>query len=101
MFYEWWVGIADCGGGVVEHELLEAGLPPNTKVTQCLRTEEDLVRLHTAASRAQEVVTDWAKRPASQVSPWKAFVILANSQIKHLACIIFSTVLDNTPQQVL
>lgn len=60
--------IADCGGGVVEHALLEAGLAPSTKVTQCLRAEEDLTRLHTAACRAQEVVTDWAKRPASQVS---------------------------------
>ncbi|KAK8390645.1 hypothetical protein O3P69_010388 [Scylla paramamosain] len=60
------IPMLDCGGGVVEHELLEAGLPPNTKVTQCLRTEEDLARLHTAACHAQEVVTDWAKRPASQ-----------------------------------
>lgn len=60
------IPMLDCGGGVVEHELLEAGLPPNTKVVQCLRTEEDLTRLHTAACHAQEVVTDWAKRPPSQ-----------------------------------
>ena len=53
---------------MVEHELLEAGLSPSTKVTQCLRVEEDLTRLHTAACHAQEVVTNWAKRPASQVS---------------------------------
>lgn len=56
----------DCGGGVLEHELLEAGLAPSTKVTQCLRAENDLAQLHTAACRAQEVVTNWAKRPASQ-----------------------------------
>ncbi|KAG0710660.1 Nuclear export mediator factor Nemf [Chionoecetes opilio] len=60
------IPLLDCGSGVVEHQLLEAGLPPTTKVTQCLRAEEDLARLHTAACRAQEVVTGWAKRPASQ-----------------------------------
>ncbi|KAK4318882.1 hypothetical protein Pmani_010146 [Petrolisthes manimaculis] len=56
--------LLDCGGGVLDHELLEAGFPIGTKLTSQLKTEENLSRLHAGLVKAQSVVSDWGKRPS-------------------------------------
>lgn len=55
--------LLDCGGGVLDHELLEAGFRTGAKLGQDLKINDDLTQLHKAATRAQAVVTEWAKRP--------------------------------------
>lgn len=52
----------DCGGGVLDHELLEAGFPTGTKLTSQLKTEDKVNQIHTALIKAQSVVSDWGRR---------------------------------------
>lgn len=59
--------VTDCGGGVLEHELLEVGIPVGAKLGHHLKVDDDLTQLHTAAVRAQAVVTDWVKRTSKEV----------------------------------
>lgn len=51
--------LLDCGGGVLDHQLLEAGFPIGSKLGQNLKVDDDLTQLHLAASKAQAVVTQW------------------------------------------
>ncbi|XP_063613689.1 ribosome quality control complex subunit NEMF-like isoform X2 [Penaeus indicus] len=57
--------LLDCGGGVIDHNLLEAGFPPSAKLGQHLKADDDLTQLLQAATKAQAVVTAWADRTQS------------------------------------
>ncbi|CAL4114173.1 unnamed protein product [Meganyctiphanes norvegica] len=48
----------DCGGGVVEHQLLVAGFPVGAKLGRDLKLDGDLTSLHNAITAAQATVTD-------------------------------------------
>lgn len=54
--------LLDCGGGVLDHELLEVGIPIGAKFGHYLKVDDDLTQLHAAAVKAQAVVTEWVKR---------------------------------------
>ncbi|XP_042220810.1 nuclear export mediator factor NEMF-like [Homarus americanus] len=58
--------LLDCGGGVVDHVLLEAGFPVGTKCGHHLKIDDDLTKLHTAAAKAQAVVTEWSTRSCTE-----------------------------------
>ncbi|XP_071551186.1 uncharacterized protein Clbn [Panulirus ornatus] len=54
--------LLDCGGGVLDHELLQVGIPIGAKFGHYLKVDDDLTQLHAAAVKAQAVVTEWVKR---------------------------------------
>ncbi|XP_045605121.2 ribosome quality control complex subunit NEMF isoform X1 [Procambarus clarkii] len=58
--------LLDCGGGVLDHELLEAGYPTGTKLGHPMKSDDDLTQLHSAVIRAQAVVTQWTTRSQPQ-----------------------------------
>ncbi|ROT82833.1 Serologically defined colon cancer antigen 1-like protein [Penaeus vannamei] len=57
--------LLDCGGGVIDHHLLEAGFPPSAKLGNHLKADDDLTQLHQAATKAQAVVTAWGEKTQS------------------------------------
>ncbi|XP_068212813.1 ribosome quality control complex subunit NEMF-like [Palaemon carinicauda] len=58
--------LLDCGGGVLDHHLLEAGFPIGAKFGKHLKAEDDLSQLHLAVSKAQSTVTQWDANAESQ-----------------------------------
>lgn len=48
----------DCGGGVLEHQLLVAGFPVGAKLGRDLNPDGDLTSLHEAITKAQAAVID-------------------------------------------
>ncbi|XP_066952776.1 ribosome quality control complex subunit NEMF [Macrobrachium rosenbergii] len=51
--------LLDCGGGVLDHNLLESGFPVGAKFGKHLKADDDLSQLHLAVSKAQSTVTQW------------------------------------------
>lgn len=77
--------ITDCGGGVIDHHLLEAGFPPSAKLGNHLKADDDLTQLHQAATKAQAVVTAWGEKTQSSV---RFFSVSSSSAVVHLPKIL-------------
>lgn len=58
--------ILDCGGGVLEHQLLVAGFPVGAKLGRDLKADGDLTSLHEAITAAQATVSDAKSTPEPQ-----------------------------------